>query len=356
MLLLSLNIRGIGGTLKSASFHRLMDQTKTKIVFLQETLVSAQKARAFFYGFQPSWAICSVNSVRTSGGILVSWDPSLFELTPFISAGDILLTGSNILIKREITLLNVYGPCTARKSFWNEVKDSGILSANNLIMAGDFNIILDSEEAWGATNTGFIDDFFKDLFSSKNIIDIKPSKLTPTWRNGRLGQHVISRRLDRVMISEDLLSDIVFYRTWVAYPFISDHAPICIQLDFSAEFKEFPFKFNDHWIKDKEFLDIVNKVRKYPIFQSKSSSQKKVIWKLQVLKNCTKEWYKKKLKNQRERLVLLESDFKQQILFQTREPNNPVLAATMRSLEVERNDILRQEEDKWRLCSRAVVG
>jgi hypothetical protein len=146
-----------------------------------------------------------VNSVGTSEGLLVAWDPSLFELTPFISMGGILLIGNNILDKPELSLLNVYGSCTTKKSFWNTIKDSGILSTNNLIMAGDFNIILYSDEAWGVNRSSFIDDYFKDLFASKNLIDIKPPKLVPTWRNGRLGQNAITRRLDRVMVSEELL-------------------------------------------------------------------------------------------------------------------------------------------------------
>ena len=37
MLVLSLNIRGIGGTLKAASFRRLLELTKPDIIFLQET-------------------------------------------------------------------------------------------------------------------------------------------------------------------------------------------------------------------------------------------------------------------------------------------------------------------------------
>jgi exonuclease III len=45
MILLSLNIRGVGGTLKYASFRHLLDRVHPEIIFLQETLVHEQKAR-----------------------------------------------------------------------------------------------------------------------------------------------------------------------------------------------------------------------------------------------------------------------------------------------------------------------
>jgi exonuclease III len=49
MMLLSLNIRGVGGTLKTASVRRLLDNAHPDIVFLQETLVDAQRARDFLH-------------------------------------------------------------------------------------------------------------------------------------------------------------------------------------------------------------------------------------------------------------------------------------------------------------------
>jgi hypothetical protein len=125
MLLLSLNVRGIGGTLKVASFHHLVDHTRPEIIFLQETLVSAQKARDFLYIFRPSWAVCSVNSVGNSGGLLVAWDPNLFDLVPYLTVGGILVTGKSFLHNRDLSLLNVYGPCSARKTFWNSVENNG---------------------------------------------------------------------------------------------------------------------------------------------------------------------------------------------------------------------------------------
>jgi exonuclease III len=72
MILLSLNIRGVGGTLKSASLQRLLRRTSPDIIFLQETMVEGSKARAFMNYFRPTWLSCVVSSVGTLGGLLVT--------------------------------------------------------------------------------------------------------------------------------------------------------------------------------------------------------------------------------------------------------------------------------------------
>jgi exonuclease III len=51
MILLSLNIKGVGGALKSASLRRLLNRTNPNIIFLQETLVDEKKARSFMNAF-----------------------------------------------------------------------------------------------------------------------------------------------------------------------------------------------------------------------------------------------------------------------------------------------------------------
>jgi len=83
-----------------------------------------------------------VSSVGSSGGILVSWDPLLFKLIPFLTCGGILLSGSIIATKKNINLLNIYRPCLERKSFWTTVVGSGLLSLKNLVIAGDLKLIV----------------------------------------------------------------------------------------------------------------------------------------------------------------------------------------------------------------------
>jgi hypothetical protein len=123
MIVLSLNIRGIGGPLKSASFRRLLARTKPDIILLQETLSADHKARDFIYKFRPTWFSAAVSSIGSSGGLLASWDPSLYSLKPALSCGGLLLRGSCLATNLDFALLNLYGPCTAKWSFWSQLEE-----------------------------------------------------------------------------------------------------------------------------------------------------------------------------------------------------------------------------------------
>jgi hypothetical protein len=145
------------------------------------------------------------------------------------------------------------------------------------------------------------------------LIDIKPDKVVPTWRNGRSGQEAIAHRLDRFLVAEDLLIDIGIYRSWVEFPYVSDHAPILLQMELPPAYKIYPFKFNEHWIHEKEFVDLVVKVWKDPIFLSEGGRQLRVIRKLQELKKQTKIWHKQFQIRKKAKLVSLESGIKEKI-------------------------------------------
>jgi hypothetical protein len=100
----------------------------------------------------------------------------------------------------------------------------------------------------------------------KSLVDILPVDVVPTWRNGRNGREEISKILDQVYISKDLISTIGRYRSWVAYPFVSDHALVLLQLENNSNSTAHPFKLNLLWLRDDVFSMIVQDVWNDHIF------------------------------------------------------------------------------------------
>jgi hypothetical protein len=207
--------------------------------------VDEEKAQKILNSLCPSWMVSVVSLVGKSWGILVAWNPIIFYLQPFLCVGGILLTGIHIPDNSIIFFINVYGPCSGCKIFWEKVEAKGILSMDSLILAGDLNFTTRSNEFWGP---GALLDplagFFKELFANNHLVDIHPTELVATWNSGRSEGQGIQKRLDRVFSSESILGDSTRYRSWVELSFISDHAPIIFLMDYGLKKIAYPFKFN----------------------------------------------------------------------------------------------------------------
>jgi len=186
MILLSLNIIGVGGPLKLASMRRILERTHPSIIFLQETLVDASAARYFMHLLNPNWMTCAASSMGNSGGLLASWDPFLFDFLLILSPGGILLFGTCFELNSFINLLNVYGPCAKCKVFWEQLDDFRLLATKNLILSGDLNLTTSPKELWG--EKALIDpllSYFNHIFYKNSLVDLKPTELLPTCINGR---------------------------------------------------------------------------------------------------------------------------------------------------------------------------
>jgi hypothetical protein len=119
-------------------------------------------------------------------------------------------------------------------------------------------------------------------------------------------------------------------------------------------YKVYPFKFNAHWLNDHDFVDLVYKIWKDPFSFPKVENKTRIVWKLKVLKKQTKIWYKENLARNKAKLVSLESDIKDSIIILVGDPTNQEAELSLRQMELERNNILRRDEEQWRLRSRAI--
>jgi hypothetical protein len=250
---------------------------------------------------------------------------------------------------KRINLLNVYSPCSDRHNFWEKVEARGLLDLENLIIAGDLNLTISVGEVWGGSATqDTLADFFTTLFSAHNLVDYAPDILAPTWRNGRMGSDAISKRLDRFLISEHLISTEDRIRTWVDYPFLSDHALIFLQLDSSIHKIAYPFKLNSGWLLEADFNSIVVEVWKDPLYLSEPCIQHRFIWKLKSLKACIKSWAANHKKLNAQRLLDIETEIQFLLLADVHARVIGDCSLVLKGLETKRNQLLLKEEATWR--------
>ena len=115
-----------------------------------------------------------------------------------------------------------------------------------MIVVGDLNLTLNGSEVSG---TKALPDplgqfFTKFFFSDHQLADVAPTCAGTTWCNGRLGAEGICKRLDRFLLSFNLVNLLPRHRVW-SYPFVvSDHYPVLFEWMEDPVSCPLPFKFN----------------------------------------------------------------------------------------------------------------
>ena len=207
MRILSLNVRGLGSLAKQKILRHLLFALSPDVVLFQETMTSPYPTLFSFSKLCSGWEFCALSSNGLSGGILSGWNPKIIKCKAFHTAAGILLKASIWGSSLNISILNCYGPYLNQNSFWNVVALGGLLSLPNLILAGDLNLTLNASEIWGSkAHPEPLGSFFSKLFSDHHLVDVALSCAGPTWRNGRIGEDGISKRLDRFLLSNQLVS------------------------------------------------------------------------------------------------------------------------------------------------------
>jgi len=107
-----------------------------------------------------------------------------------------------------------------------------------------------------------------------------PIVLVSTWRNVRMGDSSITKRLDRFFMAEDLLGPTLRYISWVDSTYISDHAPIYLQIYIGTPNTTHPFKFNPVWLRDDTFEKLTREVWLDKRFGLIEGTQRRLVEKL----------------------------------------------------------------------------
>eukprot|EP01018_Ginkgo_biloba_P006122 Gb_38546 [translate_table: standard] len=134
------------------------------------------------------WDFITSDVVGRSGGLILRWRRWDFQCLNSLSVKSRL---SAVMYSQELGeeffFLNVYGPYADRMDFWDRFLANPFLRENNVILGGDSNFMLSNAGIWGSSaHSNPLSSYFLKKLEVVGLVDVEPTKLSPTWRTLRI--------------------------------------------------------------------------------------------------------------------------------------------------------------------------
>lgn len=105
-------------------------------------------------------------------------------------------------------ILNIYSPSVVKWCFWDHMDGCNILKIDSLILVGDLNlIVVSNEDRVTQCELNLLKNYFKYHFKLNHLVEILSAPLIPTWRNDRSSLDGIDKHLYRFLIHENLVEN-----------------------------------------------------------------------------------------------------------------------------------------------------
>jgi len=244
----------------------------------------------------------------------------------------------------------VLNHCRDKDGCWHDLKDSLDVEENtNIILGGDFNLILHANEKRGGSFTPNPYRIqLENIMQEHDLMDVPPKNRRYTCNSRRMGVGNIMERLDKILINITLLSAFSVGYANILTCSASDHFPITT-LENHRPLGPIPFRYSALWNDTPVLARIV-----YSSWIQHVEGSPGFIWetKLRKTKQAIKEWAKTKYqepekvkKEIKNKLESIQREIEENGLSQeNKQQENELYLQLYR--------VNREEETKWRLKSR----
>lgn len=256
LTLLSWNVRGLRANLKRGKVFSHLKSLSGDIIFMQETHIKHTEQWRLKCGWISQVYQSTFSSKARGVAILVRRNTPFEHISTISDPNGRYLIVTGRILKRHVTLLNIYAPNFDDPGFFRKVFNLiPDLSSTHLIAGGDFNAILDcftdrlsSRPATPSNSTVTLNNLIRSL----NLVDAWRLQ-HPTNRDYSFFSHVHKSytRIDYFLTDNKLTSDII--STKYHNILISDHSPVELKIDFGRTKPTFNWRFNPLLLNDTIF-------------------------------------------------------------------------------------------------------
>lgn len=297
---LSINIRGVGGDLKSKWIRELVGRNQVSFLAMQETQSSGLNEMVVkrFWG-KKAFEFEVVEPDGRSGGMISIWDPSVFKKRDCVKCKNFLMVRGSIKGYNEmVSIVNIYVPQGRKDKMkvWADLKVILNGFSGMWIYLGDFNAVRSCEERKGSKFKKQCANDFNEFIESSDLHEfpMKGFKFT-FFKEDEKGKKF--SKIDRVLVNRAFLDnwpDACFRslpRLW------SDHNPILLSV-LDSNFGPKPFRVFNSWLDYPDCAEVVTKALDEFVFYG--DPDVRLIRKFKWLRKILKEW--------RDNMVLKESE------------------------------------------------
>ncbi|XP_071730763.1 uncharacterized protein [Rutidosis leptorrhynchoides] len=276
---MSINIGGgVNFDFKQRWIRNLCNEHAITILGIQETKLTSPNHAAFkalWGNFHFRFASSSASG--RSGGILTMWDPSVFSCSNIISLSNVLIVAGTLAnCSSPCFLINVYAPQSRirKRCLWDYITSFVSSNAGHFIVFGDFNTVRNPQERFGAhfSNTEAVD--FNNFIASSNLLDIPMGGREFTRFNKSFTQRA---KLDRFLVSEELLDVFPSLTGLILSNIWSDHCPIILKNN-PIDYGPILFKLFNSWFDIEGFDDIIPGILSNGVWVTQPSSVKEIFY------------------------------------------------------------------------------
>ncbi|XP_058784306.1 uncharacterized protein LOC131659082 [Vicia villosa] len=219
--------------------------------------VEESAIKEFWGGENVEWS--TLDAVGASEGTAILWRKDFLNLR-FSFRGEGFL---GLCVEKEGSLIyfvNVYAACelNSRRSLWKSLIDFKLKNVpGSWCVGGDFNNISNKEERIDMSNRSYKKEIysFKAFIEEMELVDPPTMGGKFTWfkNNGKS-----MSRIDRFWLSDCFMEKWKIMGQYIGGRDLSDHAPIWLN-ENRKDWGPKAFKFNNSWLKHKEFNDFMEK-------------------------------------------------------------------------------------------------
>ncbi|GJU77776.1 putative RNA-directed DNA polymerase, eukaryota, reverse transcriptase zinc-binding domain protein [Tanacetum coccineum] len=276
---LGYDVRGCKKSLRRL-INGIVQETKmTKLELFQ--------LRSMWGNFNFDYA-CSMTRGR-SGGLVTIWDPNVF-IKKRMWCGDnyIIIGGERKNLTKYFYIINVYGPQHQpdKSILWSFLRNFILIHTGKVILFSDLHEVRSESERFGSIFSNGDATIFNSFIHETGLIDLPMGGRKFTWMN-KAGSKM--SKLDRFLISDDVIQDLPNLQVVALDKMWSDHNPILFHSK-KHDFGLTLFKIFHSWFDRLDFEDIVKE--KWAVITGDLSCPIKPLHsKLKDLKSHLKVWF-----------------------------------------------------------------